>query len=198
MQSCALTVWSVEGFPVAGGSLDLPQQPSQAMLDRVWRSCIQGVPCRHASIRQGQDLRAVFVDQAFLPSATVRFAGPARAAGRWLTSSLSLVAPGTGRAWVGPEVFLRQVDLGGPDAWLVPTLLGLGSTCEVNERLFGRVSVHEWQIDGCRYLYTARGSRWRLYGSGNTPQPVVERVLREESPSNARSYLWSLGAVRLA
>jgi hypothetical protein len=140
----------------------------------------------------------LYLADDLVPVAAVRFCGRRKTLGRWVTSAVRLATPAFGRAFTGPDVFFRQMDLGAREAWLAPLLMSFAVDVEMRDVVVGGVRLHEWELRGDRYYYEDRArGRWALHGGGNTSAERLEQVLRREAPSSVGEFLWAVGAIKL-
>ena len=192
-----ITIYSSTGHLIDSAGLDL-LDTSEHTLAEVHRQHVDDSVACYATLRRDRVLLALYLAAPWVPRSAVYLQRARTRTGCWLTSRLQLGAPGLGRAWVGPRLFLRQLDVGEVDAWLAPVLLGLVSRHEPRLYELPDQPIHSWEMGGSRYYYTARGASFHLYGGGNTPEDRLQQVLGLESPSTASEFLWSIGAVKLA
>lgn len=194
MRDCVLSVYSDEGFLLTEEEVVVPVLPPQWALDSIGRSVLESLDPEpaYAVVREGLRPRAVWIARRHLPDAAIQFAGRRSSSGRWLTSAVPL--EGQLRAWVGPEVFLRQLDLGGRFAWLVTVLYAMD--VDVRTRVHSvEPPVTEWKYADQRWLCSGRPGRWRLWGAGRTADERLEPV--QAAATTAAELLWGIGAVPL-
>jgi len=175
----------------------VPVEPDRTTLTKLYSEGILGNECRYAVVRQGREVRALFLADDLVPHSAVRFSTSTRIRGKWATSALQMGDWGGGRVFIGPSVFFRQVDLKPREAWLAPVLMGFPCTQEVRQIAFGPDTVYELNLNGSRYYYLMKGGAWKLYGAGNTPQAVIDRIIHKRKPPTAIAFLWVVGAVEL-
>jgi hypothetical protein len=198
----SLTLFGAGGEPIASVALDIPERLPASLLVRWWREHIQGRTCRYAIARVNRQTRALFLAEDLIPKRAVRVpvAPGLRLRGGWLTRSLRLGEWGGGRAFVGPNLFIRQVDVLPAEAWLAPIFLGFGSGEEPR-----RVPVEDpggstlFEIPGeeGRLFCAVRGGAARLYGAGNTPADRLAAALAE-APASVDDFFWAVGAIPVA
>lgn len=194
MRDCVLTIYGEQGIVLGERRVVVPPLPERPVLDRMYREHIDPGRCRFAVAREERKVRALYLADDLLPEGTVRLPGRRRQLGRWATTSLEL-APGH-KAFAGPDVFFRQMDIAPTWAWLATVMVGFGCDVDIRKRDFGpRDALWEWDVRDERFYYRPRGGRWALFGGGNTPDHVVERVAQESSASD--EFLWAVGAIRL-
>lgn len=196
MRDCVLTMYGEQGIVLGERRVVVPPLPERPVLDRMYREHIDPGRCRYAVAREDRKVRALYLADGLLPEGTVRLPGRRRQLGRWATTAMDL-APGH-RAFAGPDVFYRQMDIQPNLAWLATVLIGFGSDVEVRKLAFGgeRDTVYEWEVRDERFYYRVRGGRWSLFGAGNTPSQLIEQLI-EAGPASSGDFLWSVGAVRL-
>lgn len=197
MAPSEITIYSSTGHLIDSARLELPDT-RQGTLAEVHRQHVDDSVACYATLRRDRQLLALYLAPPWVPRSAVYLERSRTRRGCWLTSRLQLGAPGLGRAWAGPRLFLRQLDVGDVDAWLAPVLLGLVSRHEPRLHDLPDQPIHSWEMGGSRYYYTAQGASFHLYGGGNTPEARLQQVLSVERPSTSSEFLWSIGAVKLA
>lgn len=197
MRDCMLTIYGDRGSTLGEHRVVIPPLPERSVLERLFREHIDGSRARYAVAREDRRVRALYLAEDLVPESAIRFSVKRRMPGRWATTAIPLGANGIGRAFCGPDLFFRQVDLGFTEAWLATVLMGFGSDVDVREITLRGEKAYEWELRGDRYFYRAKGGRWTLYGAGNTPAEVIERVVDRDKPASLDDYLWSVGAIRL-
>ena len=196
MRDCVLTMYGEQGFVLGERRVVVPPLPERPVLDRMYREHIDPGRCRYAVAREERKVRALYLADDLLPDGSVKLPGRRRQLGRWATTSMEL-APGH-KVFAGPDVFFRQMDLPPASAWLATVLVGFGCDVEVRELVFGAAkdTIYEWEVRDERFYYRVRRSRWALFGAGNTPPQLVERLI-ESRPASSDDFLWTAGAIRL-
>lgn len=189
-------MYGEQGIVLGERRVVVPPLPERPVLDRMYREHIDPGRCRYAVAREDRKVRALYLADDLLPDGTVRLPGRRRQLGRWATTSMEL-APGH-KAFAGPDVFFRQMDILPASAWIATVLVGFGSDVEVRNLGFAnpRDTVYEWEVRDERFYYRVRAGRWALFGAGNTPPQLVERLL-EARPETSDDFLWNIGAIRL-
>ena len=204
MPECGLHVYDAEGQVLREARVQVPDVLDQPALDRLHRQAILGVPALYATLSFAGRIRALFLHAQVVPDDAVITASRRRSPGRWVTGAVSLPDSSAGRGVLGPEMFFRQVDLDPSRAWMSPLLLLLAQ--RPTTRVVRLHSQHDdeqppelwsWEIRGERFYYRERGTRWRLYGAGNTPMLRLEQAVHLADPKDFDAYLWAVGAVPL-
>lgn len=198
MTPSEITIYSSTGHRVSRADLELADASDPLTLAGVHRRHIDDAVACYATIRSGPMLRALYLAAPWVPRVALHLQRTQSRSGQWLTSSLQVGPPGLGKAWIGPRLFLRQLDIGEVDAWLAPVLLGLPARVEPQRLDLADQPVYAWQLGGSRFYYTAQGPSFHLHGGGNTPSDRLSRLLEEEAPASASEFLWTVGAVKLA
>ena len=197
LRSCTLTLYSAPNKVLHTVDVEISEHPTAVNLSALYRDHLAGTHCRYAVAREETAAHALFLPKVAVPDSAVRFAGQRRSPGRWITSILRLGTWGGGRAFLGPEIFFRQVDLEINEAWLAPALVGFAADVQVREISAGDGSLYLWTMASNHFAYDQSGAQWRLYSAGNTPWERVEQVMAEEKPDTVSDLLWSIGAVRI-
>jgi hypothetical protein len=197
VRDCLLTVYGDRSSTLAERRVVIPPLPERALLERLWREHIEGSACRYAVAREDRTIRAFYLAEDLLPEAAVRLTGKKGRLGRWATSAVHLGEGYATRAFVGPDLFFRQLDLGPPESWLAASLLGFGQDVEVRAHAFGGEAVYEWEIRSDLYYYRGRAGRWTLYGAGNTPIDRIDAMIAHHPPDSVDDFLWMIGAIKL-
>jgi hypothetical protein len=193
LSDCVLIAYGDAGMPILERRIDFPHLPDRPALERIRRENIDAARCRYALVRDGRRVRGLYLAEDLLPQNVVRI-GPRRGKLlRWFTSAVPL--DGGLRGFCGPELFVRQVDLGGADAWLAPLLVGFVNDVPVRKHQLGWESVFEWDYRNDRYLYRSQRHKWVMYGAGNTPSEHIAGVLK--TVGNVDDFLWEIGALRV-
>jgi hypothetical protein len=193
LSDCVLIAYGDAGMPILERRVEFPHLPDRPTLERIRRDAIDGARCRYAVVKADRRVRGLYLAEDLLPQAMVRVGSKRGKLLRWLTSAVPLDS-GL-RGFCGPEMFLRQVDLGGVDAWLAPLLVGFVQDVPVRRHQLGWESIYEWDYLGDRYLYRAQRQRWILYGAGNSPVERVQPVLKQAA--NVDDFLWEIGALKV-
>jgi hypothetical protein len=193
LSECVFVAYGDDGIPILERRMAFPRLPERAELERLRRALVDPQRCRYAVVRAGRAVHALYLADDLVPQSVIRV-GPRRGKQlRWLTSALPL--DGGLRGFCGPEMFVRQADLGGVDAWLAPLLVGFVQDVPVRRHQIGWEGLYEWEYRGERYFYRSRRQQWSLYGAGNSPADNVARALR--GVSAVEEFLWEIGALRL-
>jgi hypothetical protein len=173
--------------------LDVPEVLTLRWLHQTWAGVMGTIECRSGMVELGSKAIGLYLPDHAIPETAVRLGIPHTKGGRWLTATIHL---GAHRAYVSPELFLRQRDLDGDHAWLAVSVLRIEGHLEPRGREFPDGSaLYEWGMFGVKYYYFERLGRWGVYGGGNTPPRKLEAVAKSEE--SAEAYLWSVGAVRI-
>lgn len=205
MPDCGLFVYDAEMKLIREARVSVPDALDQPTLELLHRECIQGKPALFARLMEGASTRAVFIHAHAVPDGAVVTASRRRSPGRWLTGMTQLSTSAGGRGIIGPEVFFRQVDIDPERAWLSPLLIGL-SRRSGSRRIelpshssggHGGEELWTWELRGERYYYKQSGTRWWVYGAGNTPLLRLEQAVHLADPRTADDYLWAVGAVEM-
>lgn len=198
---CGLQVFDAQGVLVREARVSVPDRLDQPTLDQLHRQCISGLPALYARLSSGARTRALFLHAHVVPEQAVVTASRRRSPGRWLTAAVSLGPGAGGRAVFGPEVLFRQVDVDPERAWLIPMLLNMVHRPASRQlRIGGSGSCTElwtWEVHGERFYYREQGTRWWLYGAGNTPLLRLEQAVHLADPQSVEDYLWAVGAIVL-
>ncbi|MBN2798828.1 MAG: hypothetical protein JXX28_06730 [Deltaproteobacteria bacterium] len=196
MRDCVISVYSDSQERLAQAHLRLPLLPGQALLDRVYRDHIKKHKSAWAVVHEGTVPRALFVPETSLPPQVKRVAGKPKSRGRWITTKVELGSPYQ-RIYLGPEIFLRLVDLNGSHGWMTRALLGMEQLLESRPFPVGDATMWGWEGQEGRWFYTLERGEPQLWGAGNTAEDLLARVLGAEQPATARAFLWAIGAVRI-
>lgn len=199
MSSSQLTVFGTQGQRMAQLPAEVPENPEPSLLARLYKKAIKGKDCRYAVVRSKGRVRALYLAEDLVPEKAIRMGANTRHEGNWATTALRLGEWGGGRAFMGPHLFFRQVDITPREAWLAPVLVGFGRPDPSGRALVeGPESrqLLEFQHRGSRFFYAYTGSRWTLYGAGNTPEDRIEAV-RAASGDDIDAFLWGVGAIPL-
>jgi hypothetical protein len=163
---------------------------------RVEHAEIASGPFHHAVLRSGAKLRALYLSDAALPARAVATLGGPRGPGRWVSRRAAADEYGGGALFIGPDLFFRQVDLGGDDLWLIPRLVWLRTGLELARVPMDGATAWTWGDERGRWFYVRDGARWDLWGSAPTPDDVVRAGA--VAAADVLDLLLELGAVRLS
>ena len=196
MRDCVLTMYGSPGHVLGEAKVVLPPLAERTVLDRLHREHIEPRKAQFAVAREGRKVRALFLTEAKVPMASVRLpTARKKPFGRWVTSAVPL--GDIGRAFAGPDVFFRQIDLDAGEAWLATVLVGFGVDVDVSTRAFGDDALFDWDLRGEHFYYRGKGRRWQLHGGGNTSQDRLDEAVAVAAPTSAADVFWAVGAVRL-
>jgi len=204
---CGLYIHDSEGQVIREVRVQVPERLDQPTLELLHRQCVAGTPALYARLQHKGRTRALFLHAQAVPTQAVITAARRRSPGRWLTGVVALGGAAGGRGVIGPEVFFRQVDIDPQRAWLTPLLLGMENRPATRQVRIAAPdqgadsgtgdSLWTWEVRGERFYYRQRGSRWWLYGAGNTPLLRLEQAVHLADPRTVDDYLWAVGAVRV-
>lgn len=197
MPDCGLKVFDGSGALARDLRVQLAEPFGLATLDLVHQRCIQGLTCSYALLEHEGRLRGVFLHPQLLPPNARIFSARKRTPGRWITHLLDIGASSGGRTIWGPEIFFRQTDIDADRAWLAPLLLQFAARPSTRRIDLPGDPIWSWEVADQRYYYREAGSRWWLYGAGNTPLLRLEQAVHLSSPASSIDYLWSVGAIPL-
>lgn len=198
MRDCVLRAYGHGFEQVLEVPVEVPVDdgvPRLTMLDGIVRTRLTDLYFSHACLEEEEGrVLALYVPEKMIPRKAVRLASR-RAPGRWFTGTVTLGDEGGHRALVGPEVFLRQFDVGGADAWLAVLFVRFGHALPVARLGPPDRELQSWALGGQRYLYAHTGWKWRLWGAGNTPAEQIDTIIA--SGLDVQELTWSIGAVPL-
>lgn len=199
VRDCVLTVYGDDAKILAEGRVVIPPLPEKSVLERLYREHLDGKPLRYAVAREGRVVHALYLAEDLIPKAAHRFSGRKGRVGRWATTSMILGQALIGRAFAGPELFFRQIDLGPDESWLAPILMGFAQDAEIETFPFpSGERVYHWELRGEHFYYISRGARWTLYGAGNTPADRLEALAKKIDAQSASDLLWEVGGIPIA
>lgn len=194
MRDCVIQVYSEDSQLLSESPLRLAETPGQAALDLVYRDHLKKHKSAWAVVREGPVPRAVFIPEAALPARTKRLTGKSKSKGRWITTRVELGDPSQ-RAYLGPEVFFRLVDMGPKHAWLTRALLGMAQDVPSRAFAVGRAPLWGWKSRSEHWFLTIDRGVARLWGAGNTDERALDAIAAELRGSSVRDFLWAVGAV---
>lgn len=192
MREYTLEVYDLAGHKVGEEAVRVNDQPGRTVLHRLARRHVISTGSAMAALANGRRVSSVFFAPDALPESTIGTSGSSLDRGAWFTSVAML--PGHVRGLMGPDAFLRQLDVTVP--WVARILMRFDAPADVRTHTFGRASVTEMAHGDGRYFYLEGRGRWRFYGAGNVAQEAVDEALERgiESPED---LFWALGAIKL-
>lgn len=193
MREFNLEVYDLEGHKVADEPVRVSDQPGRTVLHRLARRHVIGPKHALGALADGRRITSVFLASDALPEATVGTSGTALNKGAWFTASAPLAS--AVRGLIGPDAFLRQLDLTVP--WIARIFMRFDSPAEVRQHTFGRERVAEISFGEGRFFYHEGRGHWRLYGAGTVTAEAVDEVLAR-GVERADDLFWALGAIKLS
>ena len=192
MREFTLEVYDLDGQKIAEEPVRVNDQPGRTVLHRLARRHIISRGAALGALADGRTISSVFLSADALPDATVGTSGAALDRGAWFTGCAPLAT--AVRGLIGPDAFLRQMDLTVP--WIARIFMRFNAPATIRIHSFGRASVTEITYGEGRYFYLEGKGRWRLYGAGTVTEQAVDEILNR-GVDTPEDLFWALGAIRL-
>jgi hypothetical protein len=192
LREYTLEVYDLAGHKVGEEPVRVNDQPGRTVLHRLARRHVISTGSALGALADGRRISSVFFASDALPDSTIGTSGSSLDRGAWFTSVAML--PGHVRGLIGPDAFLRQLDVTVP--WIARILMRFNAPAEVRTHKFGRATVTEVAYGDGRYFYLEGRGHWRFYGAGNVEREAVDEALARgiDSPED---LFWALGAIKL-
>lgn len=193
-----LKVFDTKGTLVAQAPHEVADELTAEALDALVTQHIGPREGHSAVLQSTRGVHGVWVAERSVPRAAVRTSQRRRAPGRWLTSFVRLGDWGGIKAFVGPELFVRQVDMRASESGLTPLLFRFVDEVPAVSFDVAGERVDAFRHHGQQFFYCSRnGLVWKLLGAGDTPADRFGVDFAAQPPAALDELTYRYGAIEL-